>query len=87
VPSIKAGTLLTFKAIQTYSNGKVVRWIGSPSTSDPAPQVLVKAATAPVQDFPGGVSAARKMSSAHIAGAALVGLLSVGGLALYRRRR
>jgi MYXO-CTERM domain-containing protein len=87
VPSIKAGSLLTFKAIQTYSNGKVVRWIGSPSASDPAPQVLVSSATAPVQDFPGGVTAARKTSSAQIAGAAIVGLLSVGGLALYRRRR
>jgi MYXO-CTERM domain-containing protein len=86
VPAAKAGSLLTFKAIQTYSDGKVVRWIGSPSASEPAPQVLVKSATAPVQDFPGGVSAARKTSSAHIAGAALVGLLGAAGLALYRRR-
>jgi periplasmic copper chaperone A len=40
----KAGSTLTFKAIQTYSNGKVVRWIGPPSAEEPAPQVKVTAA-------------------------------------------
>ncbi len=37
----KAGDELTFKAIQTYDNGEVVRWIGAPETEHPAPQVLV----------------------------------------------
>jgi uncharacterized protein len=87
VPDRAANSVLTFKAVQTYSNGKVSRWIGSPSASEPAPQVLVKSASSPVQDFPAGVSAARKTNSAHIAGAVLAGLLGVGGLALYRRRR
>jgi periplasmic copper chaperone A len=41
----KAGTL-TFKAIQTYSNGEVVRWIGAPDSESPAPQVQVAAAPA-----------------------------------------
>ncbi len=86
-PEAKTGTLLTFKALQTYANGKVVRWIGSPGTDTPAPQVVVKAANAPAQDFPAGVSAAKTMSTMHVAGAALLGLLGVGGLALYRRRR
>jgi uncharacterized protein len=41
----KPGTTLTFKALQTYSNGEVVRWIGAPDADEPAPQVtLTKAA-------------------------------------------
>jgi uncharacterized protein YcnI len=86
-PEAKTGTVLTFKALQTYATGKVVRWIGSPGTDTPAPQVVVKAASQPAQDFPAGVSAAKKNSTMHVAGAALIGLLGVGGLALYRRRR
>jgi uncharacterized protein len=41
----KAGDTLTFKALQTYSDGKVVRWIGAPDADEPAPQVEVVAAT------------------------------------------
>jgi uncharacterized protein YcnI len=37
----KAGEELTFKAVQTYDNGEVVRWIGAPESEHPAPQVLV----------------------------------------------
>jgi uncharacterized protein len=40
----KAGDKLTFKALQTYSNGEVVRWIGAPGSDAPAPQVTVTAA-------------------------------------------
>jgi uncharacterized protein YcnI len=40
----KAGDKLTFKALQTYSNGEVVRWIGAPGADTPAPQVTVVAA-------------------------------------------
>jgi periplasmic copper chaperone A len=42
----KAGDKLTFKALQTYSNGEVVRWIGAAGSDQPAPQVTVTAATA-----------------------------------------
>ena len=35
---------LTFKALQTYSNGEVVRWIGPPDSDEPAPQVRLIAA-------------------------------------------
>jgi uncharacterized protein len=42
----KAGDKLTFKALQTYSNGAVVRWIGVPGSDSPAPQVTVTAAKA-----------------------------------------
>ena len=41
----KAGDTLTFKALQTYSNGEVVRWIGAPDADQPAPQVKLTAAT------------------------------------------
>jgi|RhiMethySRZTD1v2_1073278.scaffolds.fasta_scaffold51946_2 uncharacterized protein YcnI len=91
VPSAKAGTLLTFKAVQTYSNGEVVRWIGPPSADEPAPQVMVTNANSPVRDYPGGVSAARKGQSAsdHILGFVVgLPLLGAAGLGiLYRRRR
>jgi uncharacterized protein len=40
----KAGSTLTFKAVQTYSNGEVVRWIGPPDAEEPAPQVKLTAA-------------------------------------------
>src|SRR3954470_23829906 len=43
----KAGDKLTFKAIQTYSNGTVVRWIGGAGGDEPAPQVTVTPAAPP----------------------------------------
>jgi uncharacterized protein YcnI len=88
VPAAKSGSLLTFKALQTYANGEVVRWIGSPSADTPAPQVLIRSSNSPVQDFPAGVSAARKAAgSLRLGAAALFGMLGVGTLAAYRRRR
>jgi periplasmic copper chaperone A len=42
----KAGDKLTFKALQTYSNGEIVRWIGAPGSDEPAPQVTVTGAAA-----------------------------------------
>jgi uncharacterized protein YcnI len=42
----KAGSSLTFKAVQTYSSGEVVRWIGPPDSEEPAPQVKLAAAEA-----------------------------------------
>jgi hypothetical protein len=42
----KAGDILTFKALQTYSNGEVVRWIGPPNADEPAPRVTVTSAKA-----------------------------------------
>jgi uncharacterized protein len=32
---------LTFKALQTYSDGEVVRWIGAPDADEPAPRIAV----------------------------------------------
>jgi periplasmic copper chaperone A len=42
----KAGDTLTFKALQTYSDGTVVRWIGAPDADHPAPQIQVTDAPA-----------------------------------------
>jgi uncharacterized protein YcnI len=39
VPDGRPGSMLTFPALQTYSNGEVVRWIGPPDSEEPAPQV------------------------------------------------
>jgi uncharacterized protein YcnI len=41
----RPGASLSFKALQTYSNGEVVRWIGAPDAEEPAPQVKLTAAT------------------------------------------
>jgi periplasmic copper chaperone A len=41
VPEEQAGTELAFPAVQTYSNGEVVRWIGPPDADEPAPIVAV----------------------------------------------
>jgi uncharacterized protein YcnI len=40
----KPGDALTFKALQTYSNGEVVRWIGPEGSASPAPVVKLAAA-------------------------------------------
>jgi uncharacterized protein YcnI len=37
----RAGDKLTFKALQTYSNGQVVRWIGPADADQPAPRLTV----------------------------------------------
>jgi periplasmic copper chaperone A len=38
------GETLSFKALQTYDDGEVVRWIGSPDADEPASQVALTAA-------------------------------------------
>jgi uncharacterized protein len=42
----KAGDKLTFKALQTYGGGEVVRWIGAEDSDNPAPVVSVTGADA-----------------------------------------
>jgi uncharacterized protein YcnI len=44
VPEGRPGSMLSFPALQTYSNGEVVRWIGPPDSEEPAPQVELTAA-------------------------------------------
>ena len=43
MPNEPAGKALTFKALQTYTGGEVVRWIGPPDAEEPAPQVTLTA--------------------------------------------
>jgi len=49
----KPGDRLVFKAIQTYSNGEVVRWIGAPDSETPAPIVTVVSPTTSSATAPG----------------------------------
>jgi uncharacterized protein YcnI len=44
VPEGRPGSMITFRSLQTYSNGEVVRWIGPPDSESPAPQVELTAA-------------------------------------------
>jgi hypothetical protein len=86
--------VLTFPAVQTYSNGDVVRWIEQPDGEHPAPQVTLTAedgttaaaATPAASDADsGGDDSSNGLAIvALIVGA--VGLL-VGGAALLRARR
>jgi uncharacterized protein YcnI len=92
----KAGSALTFKAVQTYSNGEVVRWIGPAESEEPAPQVKLTAAE------PEGDAAAEPAAAPAESGggdddssntlaiiALVVGIagLATGLLALLTRRR
>jgi periplasmic copper chaperone A len=44
MPDGEAGEKLTFKALQTYDDGDVVRWIGPEDAEEPAPVVTLAAA-------------------------------------------
>ena len=46
MPEGKAGDKLTFKALQTYDDGQVVRWIGPEDAGEPAPVVTLEAGSA-----------------------------------------
>ena len=78
----KAGDKLTFKALQTYSNGEVVRWIGAPDSESPAPVLTVTGAPATGAAAPHAAAAA----SADAGGGASKGLavtaLVLGALGL-----
>lgn len=90
----EAGDTLTFKALQTYDDGEVVRWIGAPDSEEPAPQVAVTegsegqgAASADSSEKSGddSDSASKGLGVAALIVGAL-GLLA-GGAALVRSRR
>jgi periplasmic copper chaperone A len=46
MPKGKPGSKLTFKALQTYQDGEVVRWIGPGDADEPAPTVTLTAGAA-----------------------------------------
>lgn len=66
----KPGTTLTFRALQTYSSGEVVRWIGSPDADEPAPQVKLTAAAGPDAAAHGSDGAEEATTPAAAAGGA-----------------
>jgi uncharacterized protein YcnI len=87
---------IAFKAIQTYSNGDVVRWIdlpqpGQPAPDHPAPVLRLTTAAAPVSTVaatPGGPGSAGMTGALAFCGlvAGLVAL-AVAGLGMWRGRR
>jgi uncharacterized protein YcnI len=89
----KAESTLTFKAVQTYDGGKVVRWIGPPDGEEPAPQVKLTAAeeetpATPAASTPTSSSSGDDDSNTLAIIALIVGALGLlaGGAALLRRR-
>jgi uncharacterized protein YcnI len=92
----KAGDKLTFKALQTYTGGEVVRWIGAEGSDNPAPIVSVTsgdqiATAAPTQAAATPAPAETSDDSGN--GLAIVALivgvlgLLVGGAGLLAARR
>ena len=53
MPSGDIDRSLAFKAVQYYSNGKVVHWIGPPSATYPAPTINVTARGGVIEDVAG----------------------------------
>lgn len=53
----KEGEELTFKTLQYYDNGEVVRWIGGPNSEEPAPKIDVTAPGGVLQDVAGSETA------------------------------
>jgi uncharacterized protein YcnI len=70
MPAGQPGDVLAFKALQTYDDGEVVRWIGPEDADDPAPTVALEAAAtggghgAPAPTAGGGETAAPATSTA-----------------------
>jgi uncharacterized protein YcnI len=78
----KPGTKLTFKALQTYSNGDVVRWIGAPDADEPAPTVQLTAARQQATARPGPAPAPAAASSDDGSNGLSIVALVLGALGL-----
>jgi periplasmic copper chaperone A len=94
LPDRPVGTKLTFKALQTYGGGKVVRWIGPPGSDQPAPQVTLAAAAATGSPTAGPAPAPASSDDAE-EGSDTLGIIAIvvgalglmaGGAALTRTR-
>jgi uncharacterized protein YcnI len=89
----KAGEELTFKAVQTYDNGEVVRWIGAPESEHPAPQVLITPPKEAGQATPAAAGESSDSGGSRDKGLAIAALvvaviaLLVGGAAIVGSRR
>ncbi len=98
VPEEQPGTELAFPAVQTYSNGEVVRWIGPSDADAPAPTVAVTepapedeeaAATpapTPAEDA-GGAQDEESDTLSVVALVVAIAALAAGLAALYLRGR
>lgn len=69
----KQGQVIGFPTLQTYSNGDVVRWIGSPSDEKPAPTIDVTAPGAAALDVTGGDAGPPAKLPANLTGVAGTG--------------
>jgi periplasmic copper chaperone A len=99
MPDGEPGSALTFKALQTYRGGEVVRWIGAPDSDTPAPIVsVVNAAATATAATPAAPPAAPPRTSGDDGGggaskglgwtALILGALGlVAGLAAFGIRR
>lgn len=96
LPDKPAGTKLTFKALQTYAGGKVVRWIGAEGSEHPAPVVTLVAdtrasggAAAPAAAAPAAAKSGDDGGNGLAIVALIVGALGLlaGGAALVTARR
>ena len=68
MPEGKPGEKLTFKALQTYDDGQVVRWIGPEDADEPAPVVtLTEPASGGGHGAPGSDTAAASAPAAPAA--------------------
>jgi uncharacterized protein YcnI len=94
----KQGVELAFPAVQTYSNGEVVRWIGPSDADEPAPRVAITqgepeagaatpAATAAPRDDARNEDTGRSDTLSIIALIVGVAGLAAGLTALFLRRR
>ena len=87
----RAGDTLTFKALQTYSNGTIVRWIGPEGSDTPAPTVQVTAAggaAAPAATATPAAKASDGSSNGLAITALIVGALGlITGVAALSSRR
>ena len=84
IPENAAGKTLQFKAIQTYSNGDVVRWIGAADSEHPAPHVTVTAAAAGSSGSAAPAAPAAPARPADGGGSDTIGVIAliVGGIGL-----
>jgi uncharacterized protein YcnI len=96
------GKTLKFPVVQTYRGGEVVRWIGAPSSSEPAPTIRLTAAVTPPPPPPPPPAATTPTTATTVAGqdddgdngsagwiigaAIVVGLIAAGAALFWRRR-
>jgi periplasmic copper chaperone A len=95
------GKTLKFPVVQTYLGGEIVRWIGAPSSTQPAPTIRLTAAVTPPPPPPPPAATTPTTppapaasnddddngSAGWIIGAAIVVGLIAAGAALFWRRR